>query len=170
MQNDSVNYVDLWGLCKGDKIVFDTNILDVKYQYNLPKNMNGVWSVATPQWPTKSTRITSEFGNSHPLGIDIGATIPGEKREAIKAAMSGTITTAGVPTWSKSESTYVVIKGDDGYEYRYVHLDIGPVLTGQRVEQGRIIGFMSNNGAEGHVHPHFEIRDENIPTNPFDYY
>nr|DAX35673.1 MAG TPA: peptidase [Microviridae sp.] len=67
--------------------------------------------------------------------------------------MGGTVITSGIPKWSKSQSPYVIIKGDDKKEYRYVHLNISPgIFEGRRVNQGELIGSMSDNGAEGQVH------------------
>ena len=120
-----------------------------------------------PSWPTESRRITSEFGSLHNRGIDIGAVNRGIKGDPIVASMGGMVTTSGIPEWSASQSPYVIIKGDDEKEYRYAHLDISPgIFEGRRVNQGELIGAMSDNGAEGQVHLHFEIRDAGKPLSP----
>ena len=41
-------------------------------------------------------------------------------------------------------------------------------LMKRRVNQGELIGSMSDNGAEGQVHLHFEIRDASKPLSPID--
>ena len=131
--------------------------------------LKGIAPEYRPLWPTESKRITSKFGPDHNTGIDIGAVNRGVKGDAIVASMGGTVTTSGVPEWSKSQSPYVIIKGDDKKEYRYVHLNISPgIFEGRRVNQGELIGSMSDNGAEGQVHLHFEIRDAGKPLSPID--
>ena len=147
--------------------IFPTDI------FNWPRRdlspLKGIAPEYRPLWPTKSKRITSDFGPDHNTGIDIGAVNRGVKGDAVVASMGGTVITSGIPKWSKSQSPYVIIKGDDKKEYRYVHLNISPgIFEGRRVNQGELIGSMSDNGAEGQVHLHFEIRDAGMPLSPID--
>jgi len=161
-----VNFRDAWGLeCVSD-ITFSPDLLNMNRP--APFSDYGVYPDITPKSLTDSTRITSGYGPKHPLGIDIGGTTQGVKGDSISASVGGTVTTAGVPTWSKSESTYVVVKGDDGREYRYTHLDVAITISeGQRVEQGQLLGFMSDNGSEETgVHLHFEVREDGKPVDP----
>lgn len=104
----------------------------------------------------------------HAKNIDIGGKTAGEKGDAIVASMSGIVTFAGVPDpeVSPSQSTYIIIKGDDGRTYNYVHEDIGIVIPGTRVRQGQLLGFMSSNGSPGNVHLHFEIRENGKVVDP----
>lgn len=161
-----MNFLDAWGLERVSDITFSPDLFDM----NRPAPFSG-WGVypgLEPKSPTDSTNITSEYGPEHPLGIDIGGTTQGVKGDSIKASVGGTVTTAGVPKWSDSRSPYVVVKGDDGREYRYAHLDVAiTIFEGQRVEQGQLLGFMSDNGSEKTgVHLHFEVRVANKPVNP----
>ena len=119
-------------------------------------------------WPTDSRRVTSEFdAKTHSGGIDIGASTPGVKGDEVRASTSGEITVSGVPAWSNSKSTYVVVNGDDQREYRYAHLDIGSGSTvGTRVNQGDVLGYMSDNGAPGQVHLHFEVWENGSRISP----
>jgi len=124
-------------------------------------------NIFTFQWPTESRRITWNFGSDHDSGIDIGAKTVGIKGDIISAINSGTVTLSDVPTWSKSQSTYVIIKGDDGYEYRYVHLDIdASIKVGNKVTRGQKLGTMSDNGSPGQVHLHLEVIIDGKKTDP----
>jgi len=124
-------------------------------------------NIFTFQWPTESRRITWNFGTDHDSGIDIGAKTAGVKGDIISAINSGIVTLSGVPTWSKSQSTYVIIKGDDGFEYRYVHLDIDTsIKVGNKVTRGQKLGTMSDNGFPGQVHLHLEVIIDGKKTDP----
>jgi len=121
----------------------------------------------TFQWPTESRRITSNFGESHTTGIDIGAKTAGVKGDTINAINSGTVATSGVPSWSGSQATYVIINGDDGYEYRYVHLDIdSSIKVGTKITRGQKLGTMGDNGSPGQVHLHLEVIIDGKKTDP----
>jgi murein DD-endopeptidase MepM/ murein hydrolase activator NlpD len=120
----------------------------------------------TPKWPTESTRVTSKFNRAHPLGIDIGAVKKGVAGDPVKASVGGRVTYAGDPDWSPSGSSYVIIDGNDSREHRYVHMDSLEVKTDDVVIQGTELGKMSNIGAPGGVHLHYEIRVGGEPVNP----
>ena len=147
MNNDPVNWRDLWGL----------NVEDTK--------TNG------PVLPTDSLRIANEFGEDHPLGIDIGAETPGVAGDPIYAAVGGTVTMAGVPDWSPSGSTHITIEGDDGRTYRYVHTDIPEgTQVGNTVTAGEQIATMGDNGAPGQVHLHYEVFENGDRIDPTSLY
>ena len=145
VNNDPVNKVDLWGLSASDTQATDED--------KLP-------------WPTESQRVTNEFGPEHPGGIDIGGTTPGVAGDDIIAVQSGTVTTAGIPNFSISQSPYVIIDGDDEKEYRYVHVDNILVEVDDKVEQGDKIAEMSDKGSPGGVHLHFEIIVDGVKVDP----
>jgi murein DD-endopeptidase MepM/ murein hydrolase activator NlpD len=117
-------------------------------------------------WPTNSIRITSNFDLVHPLGIDIGAVEPGVAGDPVWASRGGEVTTAGNPDWSPSGSSYVIIRGVDGREYRYVHMGDLDVQVEDDVVQGQQIGEMGDVGAPEGVHLHYEIREDGVPIDP----
>jgi murein DD-endopeptidase MepM/ murein hydrolase activator NlpD len=119
-----------------------------------------------PIWPTESHRVTWKFGADHKLGIDIGALEAGVAGDTVRASMGGTVTTSGKPTWSPSGSSYVIINGTDGREYRYVHMDGLKVKQSDQVAQGQELGSMDKVGAPGGVHLHFEIRENGKAVDP----
>lgn len=63
----------------------------------------------------------------------------------------------------------VYIKGDDGNEYYYAHLDgFSEVTTGQRVAAGQTVGYVgsSGNAAGTAPHVHFEVKSGGVTINP----
>jgi len=84
----------------------------------------------------------------------------------VVASVNGEVTTSGIPSWSPSGSSYVIIKGSDGREYRYVHMAGLSVAVGDDVKQGQFLGSMDKIGAPGGVHLHFEVRENGKPINP----
>jgi RHS repeat-associated protein len=118
-------------------------------------------------WPTESRRVTASFGPEHPLGIDIGPLQQGVAGDVVRAIGGGTVTTAGNPDWSPSGSSYVIIQGAGGREYRYAHMGEINVAVGDVVDQRQQIGSMGDVGAAGQIHLHFEIRQAGTAIDPF---
>ncbi|MGD9893770.1 MAG: peptidoglycan DD-metalloendopeptidase family protein [Dehalococcoidia bacterium] len=114
-------------------------------------------------WPITG-RISSYFGPSHPLGIDID--LYGRAGTPIVAARGGTVAFAGGNPCC-SYGYYVDIDHGDGYKTRYAHFQAPPpVRIGQRVEQGQVVGYAGTTGYSTGVHLHFEILRGGAPVNP----
>jgi murein DD-endopeptidase MepM/ murein hydrolase activator NlpD len=114
-------------------------------------------------WPIAGP-LSSYFGPSHPLGIDID--LYGRAGAPIGAAHSGVVTFAGGDPCC-SYGYYVDIDHGDGWLTRYGHLIAPPpVRAGQAVAQGTVIGYAGTTGDSTGVHLHFEIRHEGTPLNP----
>lgn len=64
----------------------------------------------------------------------------------------------------------VVIK--HGYKYKtyYAHLSRYNVKTGQKVKRGDVIGFVGSTGRSQGPHLHYEVRIDDVPVNPINYY
>lgn len=116
--------------------------------------------------------VTSEFGpRVHPItgevgrmhnGIDIGGGGP------ILASRSGTVTTVSYD--SGGYGYYVVIDHGDGYRSLYAHMQPNlPVIVGEQVDQGQVVGTMGTTGSSTGIHLHFEIHKDGSPQNPRDY-
>jgi murein DD-endopeptidase MepM/ murein hydrolase activator NlpD len=128
-------------------------------------------------WGAYRASIASKF--------HVGVDIIGVRLQPLVAAVSGTITRYVVdhPTagWG------IVLTGDDGWQYRYYHLNndapgtddgsnpaqwrfrIG-LREGDRVRAGELVGYMGDSGdSETSVpHLHFEIRaPDGSPINPY---
>jgi murein DD-endopeptidase MepM/ murein hydrolase activator NlpD len=114
-------------------------------------------------WPITGP-ISSYFGPSHPLGIDID--LYGRAGAPIVAARAGVVTFAGGNPCC-SYGYYVEIDHGDGFRTLYAHLNAPPpVRIGQRVGQGQVVGYAGTTGYSTGVHLHFEVRRNGVPVNP----
>lgn len=114
-------------------------------------------------WPA-SGRITSWFGPTHPLGIDVAM----PNGTAVRAAAAGQVTFVGGHACC-SYGYYVVIKHDETFTSRYAHFSRFNVTLGEWVEQGEVIGWSGTTGASTGPHLHLEIRRKGEPQNPLLY-
>lgn len=131
-------------------------------------------------------RYVNDFGDPRHGGRKHeGNDLFAEKMRPLLAATNGVINfiTVNEATWGWSLS----ILGDDGYEYRYLHLNndtpgtdhgqggynnafAAGIQLGSRVVAGEMIGFLgdSGNAEDTPPHLHFEIRDSaSTPINAF---
>lgn len=116
-------------------------------------------------WPL-SGPISSYYGPSHPLGIDIdGFNLVGS---AIGAATEGTVVFAGGNACC-SYGLYVVVVSPGGIETLYAHLSSIYVTQGEYVSQGQALGVIGNSGYSTGVHLHFEVIDNGVRQNPLNY-
>jgi murein DD-endopeptidase MepM/ murein hydrolase activator NlpD len=123
-----------------------------------PSATGFIWPVVGP--------ISSYFGPSHPLGIDIDQFhSPGAP---VLASAAGTVTFAGGNACC-SYGLYVVINHGNGFETLYAHLDPIAVVQGQQVAQGEVIGYVGLTGYTTGYHLHFEVRLNGQYVNPLNY-
>lgn len=123
-----------------------------------PSSAGFIWPVYGP--------ISSYFGPSHPLGIDIDQfNSPGAP---IHAAASGVVTFAGGDSCC-SYGFYVVINHQNGFETLYAHMASFAVSQGQYVNQGDVIGYVGLTGRTTGYHLHFEVHLNGVVVNPLDY-
>jgi murein DD-endopeptidase MepM/ murein hydrolase activator NlpD len=113
-------------------------------------------------WPANGP-ITSSFGPSHPLGIDIG-----QWQGNITAATDGTVVFAGGDPCC-GYGRYVVIQSRGGIETLYAHLDTLAVRKGQRIRQGQALGTVGCTGRCFGRHLHFEVTEGGLRQNPMLY-
>ncbi len=114
-------------------------------------------------WPGTGP-LTSPYGPSHPLGIDIGTGYGG----AIVAARDGTISFAGGNPCC-SYGYHVIIAHDGAYETLYAHLSSITVQIGQKVRAGEVVGYSGTSGRVTGPHLHFELRRNGAHQNPSAY-
>lgn len=125
----------------------------------------GPRSSAGFMWPTTGP-ISSYFGPSHPLGIDID--LFNNPNAPIVAAAAGVVTFAGGNACC-SYGYYVVVDHGNGLTTLYAHLSRISVSVGDRVAAGEILG---NGGRTGYAtgnHLHFEVHRNGVTVNPLDY-
>lgn len=110
-------------------------------------------------WPVVNN-ITSYFGASHPLGIDIEAPyVP------VVASKAGQVVFAGGDPCC-SYGLYIIIRHDGEYETRYAHLSQFSVQLGQWVDAGQQIGISGSTGRSTGAHLHFEVIQNGYVINP----
>ena len=114
-------------------------------------------------WPTRDI-ITSYFGPSHPLGIDIRAPVG----TPIKAAADGTVIFVG-GTRCCSYGLYVEVQHDGGFTTLYAHLASFAVKSGDEITAGTVLGFAGLTGRTTGPHLHFEIELHGVRRNPMIY-
>ena len=113
-------------------------------------------------WPA-SGPVTSHFGPSHPLGIDIGQWLG-----PVRAATEGTVSFAGGDACC-SYGLYVVVDGPGGLRTLYAHLSSIAVKQGQRVRQGQVLGQVGCTGTCFGTHLHFEVVEDGRRQDPMQY-
>jgi murein DD-endopeptidase MepM/ murein hydrolase activator NlpD len=116
-------------------------------------------------WPVVGP-ISSPYGPSHPLGIDIdGYRLQGAP---VGAATSGTVIFAGGNACC-SYGLYVVVMSPSGIETLYAHLSSIVVTQGETVSQGEELGVIGSTGYSTGTHLHFEVIDNGVRENPVAY-
>jgi len=111
-------------------------------------------------WPARGP-ITSYWGPSHPLGIDLGAAWG----SPVTSARGGTVSFAGGHPCC-SYGLHVIVNHGGGYETLYAHLSSINVVPGQRVNRGDLVGAVGQTGRSSGPHLHFELLRNGIPQNP----
>lgn len=119
-------------------------------------------------WPTDSTKITSNFGlreqptagaSTDHKGIDIG--VPTGTN--VYAATGGVVVVSG---FTGSAGNYIRVRGNDGIETVYMHLNNRLVKYGDTVNAGDIIAQSGNTGNTTGAHLHFGIFQNGVAVDP----
>jgi murein DD-endopeptidase MepM/ murein hydrolase activator NlpD len=113
-------------------------------------------------WPALGP-ITSHFGPSHPLGIDIG-----QSEGPVVAATDGVVIFAGGNPCC-SYGLYTVVESPEGIITLYGHLESISVTDGQRVRQGQPLGTVGCTGYCFGTHLHFEVIEDGLRRDPLSY-
>ncbi len=134
-------------------------------KYNLQERINLLGRFIVPLFG----RITAGFGwRIHPIThrreFHTGIDIANYYGAPVRAAESGKVIFVGR---NRGYGKMIIIRHSNGYSTRYAHLSKYRVRYGQRVRQGRIIGYVGNTGLTTGPHLHFEIRRYGKPLNPY---
>jgi murein DD-endopeptidase MepM/ murein hydrolase activator NlpD len=113
-------------------------------------------------WPT-SGPISSYYGPSHPLGIDID--LFSAPNAPIGAAAAGVVTFAGGNPCC-SYGYYVVVDHGNGYTTLYAHFSKISVSVGETVSKGETLGLGGRTGYATGNHLHFEVHRNGSVINP----
>lgn len=120
--------------------------------------------------PLEFSRITSGFtsGRLHPVlnvlrahkGVDYAAPVG----TRVRATADGTVEFVGN---RGGYGKVVVLKHKNGYSTLYAHLSgFAKLRSGQRVEQGEVIGFVGMSGLATGPHLHYEFLVHGVHKNP----
>jgi murein DD-endopeptidase MepM/ murein hydrolase activator NlpD len=118
--------------------------------------------------PVEVMRFSSHFGyrtdpfqgrRKNHKGLDIS----GPVGTPIFATADGII---GRAQWVSGYGKYVEVEHGNAIQTRYGHLSAMNVVSGQRVKQGDVIGFMGSTGRSTGSHLHYEVRIAGEPVNP----
>ncbi|MDR1107720.1 MAG: M23 family metallopeptidase [Spirochaetaceae bacterium] len=124
-------------------------------------------------WPIKGGigHISSFFGQTvHPFtgqyyihkGIDLSTYRQGDP---IVATADGQVVT--IDSEQGGFGNYIIIRHKHGFYTRYAHLLSFRVTTGQRVQQGDVIGYIGNTGLSTGPHLHYEVHIGSDVVDPF---
>lgn len=118
------------------------------------------------------TRMASGFGiridpvyhvRKFHAGMDFTAPVGTE----IYATGNGTVSFVG---WRQGYGNVVEINHGFGYTTLYAHLYKSLVHTGQKVQRGDVIALVGNTGKSTGPHLHYEVRINDNPVDPRNYY
>jgi murein DD-endopeptidase MepM/ murein hydrolase activator NlpD len=115
-------------------------------------------------WPVQGP-VTQEFGN-HLGGFHPGIDIAPPFGTPIHAPGDGVVIFAG---WESGYGNYTCISHGRGISTCFGHQSHIGVHVGQRVHQGDVIGLEGSTGHSTGPHVHFEVRVNNVVTNPRNY-
>jgi hypothetical protein len=111
-------------------------------------------------------RQTSDFGAIEPVrnGVHTGIDLAMPVGEPLRSVVDGWVTKvwAGDGTLGKG----VTIKGVDGREYIYGHMDSVAVKVGEAVNRAGLIGESGNTGNSSGPHLHFAVRENGQYVDP----
>ncbi|WP_110931623.1 M23 family metallopeptidase [Paenibacillus bouchesdurhonensis] len=123
------------------------------------------------EWPTLSTRLTSNFGyRTDPFtgkaAFHAGIDISGKVGDPIYAAAAGKVIAAEN---NRSRGKYIIIQHPNGLQSWYMHLSEIQVSEGDAVRKGENIAKLGNTGRSTGPHLHFEIAKGDKKVNPLSY-
>ncbi|MEK7194107.1 MAG: peptidoglycan DD-metalloendopeptidase family protein [Patescibacteria group bacterium] len=93
-------------------------------------------------------------------GVDLGGLPIGTP---VLAAADGVVIAARSSGYNGGYGLYLVISHSNGTQTLYSHLSAVNVSTGERVDQGQIVGRLGNSGKSTGPHLHFEVRGARNP-------
>lgn len=104
----------------------------------------------------KTEKLHTGMDFTSPVGTEVYATGNGVVR---KVEMNG-----------RGYGNNVMINHGFGYETLYAHLSKVRVKSGQKVSRGDLIGYVGNTGTSSGPHLHYEVRKNDNPVNPVNFY
>ncbi len=115
----------------------------------------------TLQWPTVGN-ATSYFSAGH-RGVDLAAA----SGTPVYAAEAGTVVAARRDSYDYGY--HLIVDHGNGYTTLYAHLSAFYADYGERVVRGDAIGAVGSTGLSTGPHLHFEVWENGVKVNPFNY-
>jgi murein DD-endopeptidase MepM/ murein hydrolase activator NlpD/muramidase (phage lysozyme) len=133
----------------------------------MKRGFRGIANVTMP-FPVDAAKAMADAGGAgsggffgdyrSPTRSHDGVDFPVPVGTPVLSLVYGTVTEVQKdPRTGASYGNALAIKGDDGREYFYAHLDSSRVKVGQRVGPGEKVGYSGDTGAPGGPHLHMEI-------------
>jgi len=148
---------------------YDNIIAQSKQKEDMLKHIPSIQPILNKQL----TRIASYFGwrkdpvykvRKHHDGIDFTA----PKGTPIHATGDGIVSL--VKKSRRGYGNQIEINHGYGYTSKYAHMARFNVKLGQKVKRGEVIGFVGNTGKSTGPHVHYEVRKNNKPVNPINFF
>ena len=119
------------------------------------------------------TRVASSFGmRIHPfykvLKMHTGMDFTAPTGTEVYATGDGVV--SKIQYAQRGYGYHLVIDHGFGYQTLYAHLSKILVRPGQKVKRGTVIGLVGNTGTSVAPHLHYEVRRNDQPVNPINYY
>lgn len=142
-----------------DQAAVDSNTQNALKKVNIEESEDAtVQKPVSFIWPADGT-VSQRFSAYH-TGIDI----PGSLGTPIHAAEAGAV--SAVIKDSYGYGWYIIVDHAQGYQTLYAHLSKFSVATGQKVNQGDLLGLRGSTGRSSGSHVHFEVIKSGLKVNP----
>lgn len=181
-------YSELEGLSNSEIVIGATKKLDklAKEVYIQTKSFDEIVGLAkSKEEMTKSipaiqplsnkdlTRVASPFGvRIHPyykvLKMHTGMDFTAPSGTEVYATGDGVI--VDVDHSKRGYGNTIIIDHGFGYKTLYAHLSEILVSVGRKVKRGQVIGLVGNTGMSLAPHLHYEVRKQDEPINPVNFY
>ncbi|QQG47674.1 MAG: M23 family metallopeptidase [Candidatus Woesebacteria bacterium] len=112
--------------------------------------------------PVEPIKVNQGFYIFHP-GVDLG----GYLGEEIHPIMTGLVSDIQYSPFGYGNA--VIVSHGGGLTSLYAHMSKIFVNLGEQVETKTVLGLMGSTGHSTGTHLHLEIRQDNIPQNPFNF-
>jgi|GEM_PF-6451376 len=150
-QSDGTNRTK--GELKADAVCIKTTAHTVYAQWASPPIAHAIKinsKIGNRTFTLKGKKVTD-----YHLGVDLAAKVAKKTGDPLYAFVGGTITARAYH--EPGYGYYVVMRGDDGWYYRYAHMEKSSNrAVKDRVDAGDQIGAMGSTGASTGPHLHFE--------------
>ena len=163
VNNDPVNFVDLWGLCMDKKektiILSDQEKQTLNAGYMIMPIQEGNYTVTDPYGKREPVVINGKKSKDFHNGTDFAAA----KGTVVRSSADGTIIKKG---YDDTFGNYLEIKHTETTTTFYAHMDIIDVNMGDEVSGGEEIGTVGSTGFSTGPHLHYEIRKDGKAIDP----